>query len=76
MGHGHSFDTLIATAELLASRKSNIQFVITGGGVQADTVQRIIETRRLQNMRLVGIRCDRETPRDSALGELCPYYPA
>ncbi len=85
MGHGHSFDTVIATAELLARRKSNIQFVITGGGVQADTVQRIIETRRLQNMRLVGYvataklrdiqrsaSCALITLRDDMLGVMSP----
>ncbi len=85
MGHGHSFDTLIETAELLARRKSNIQFVITGGGVQADAVQRMIEKRRLQNVRLVGYvataelreiqrsaSCALITLRDDMLGVMSP----
>jgi glycosyltransferase involved in cell wall biosynthesis len=54
MGHGHYFETLLAAAQITKRRTPSIRFVMTGGGVQADTLRQRINKEQLDNIAFEG----------------------
>ena len=85
MGHGHCFETLLNVAKIMKTRTPAIQFVMTGGGVQADTIRQRILKEQLDNVAFEGYvsaerlrliqrmsHCALITLKDSMLGCMSP----
>ena len=54
MGHGHCFKTVLDAAKIMNDTAPNIQFLITGGGVQEKFIRQTIRSEQLDNVVFEG----------------------